>query len=71
MGNLSISPNAPMTSQTFTNLINQALGGTTNGGLSAAAKNAVGTYLKNNVSTLGSSGSASIVPCFDAPWNGK
>ncbi len=71
MGNMSISPNAPMTAQTFSNIVNQALGGSQNGGLSAAAKSAVGNYLKSAVAAISSTSSSSIDPCFSGPWNGK
>ena len=71
MGNISIYPNASMTSSTWVNLINQALGGQQNGGLSPAARTAVQNYVNNAKSAIGNSGTATIVDCFDAPWDGK
>lgn len=72
MGNVSISPNAPMTAATWTNLIAQALGGPQNVSMPSAVKNAVTAFVKNSGTVaVGPNGTATIEPCFDGPWSGK
>lgn len=69
VGNISISQ-GPMTTKTWVNIINQALGGSQNTGMSATIRNAIGNFLNTKVTSGGTSGSGSVNGCFNGPWNG-
>lgn len=66
--NFGITPNSPMSTATFVNLLTNALNSPINSASpSAANKSALASWLKS----LGGAGPSSYVdPCFDGPWDG-
>ena len=68
LGNtFSIVPNGRLGTGSLVNFVTAALNMKMNSGLSTAVKNAV-TAAANTIAGKGSS--ATVVPCFDGPWNG-
>ena len=65
--NFGLVPNGRMTTASIVNFVATALNMPANSGLSAAVKNAV----TNGINALAGKGSsATVVPCFDGPWDG-